>query len=203
MSKNTAKRYTFCCIFSNKFLIGGLIMLHFSIQKRDILLLFLSAIIFILGLLTGIMIFSNLSYNPSDNSALNSLALEPKFGFKGAIDYFTTNITACFLLILGIFTFGIPTIFGLFLNGLILGVVIDTKYLEGISAFKIFAGIMTHGILELPALIIAGYLGLKGLDFYFKKDKEWGKNLKLFILVTVLLFGAGLIEALITPIFIN
>ncbi|WRP06591.1 stage II sporulation protein M [Rossellomorea aquimaris] len=178
-------------------------MRYFPIKKRDIYLMLLSVLILSFGICTGLIFFSSLPNNPSETDAINSLAITPKYGINGAIQYFVTNIIACSLLILGLVSFGIPTIFGLFLNGLILGVVIDTKYMEGMNILKIFTGIMTHGILELPALIIAGYIGLKGFSFYFDKNKEWKKNLKLILLITGLLIGAGLIEALITPLLIQ
>jgi uncharacterized membrane protein SpoIIM required for sporulation len=56
-------------------------------------------------------------------------------------------------------TFGIGTIFFLFYNGVIVGLVFTDFILAGQTAF-VFGWLMPHGVIEIPAILIAGQGGL-------------------------------------------
>lgn len=75
---------------------------------------------------------------------------------------FQNNLVASLtLLILGTVLFVIP-IFSLFINGVAVGYVLAiTSLQEGVSPFSMFLfGILPHGLLELPAVFLAGGIGM-------------------------------------------
>jgi stage II sporulation protein M len=108
------------------------------------------------------------------------------------------------VLILGIF-FGLAPIFFIFVNGFAIGMVIFVA-LQEIGAKKVFLGLAPHGILELPAILLAAGYGLwLGNIFYrrlkygepFKAAFFWALK-KYFKVILPLLFLAALIEAYLT-----
>jgi len=120
------------------------------------------------------------------------------------------NIQACIGAAAGGILFGLGTFFALVFNGFLLGVV-SSMFLSKSFAHQLYwwAGILPHGVLELPAICIAG-----GTGFLFARGllipgnihrgealRKEGKNaMKLFGGVVFLLVIAGLIEGFITPI---
>ncbi|MDG5777030.1 stage II sporulation protein M [Haloarculaceae archaeon H-GB2-1] len=73
---------------------------------------------------------------------------------------FTNNVRAMALMFLGSITLGVLSLFGLFLNGVILGFV-GNAALARTSPLVFAALVVPHGIIELPALFVAGALGLR------------------------------------------
>lgn len=130
------------------------------------------------------------------------------------IGIFKNNLTAMLLMVaFGIF-FGIFPFFSLFINGLILGYVGDLV-LEQVSFFNFAKAIVPHGILEIPALLLAAAYGLKlgGLSFraigsLFSESRrehfavDFVRVLKLMVpligLLIILLLFAALIESTLT-----
>jgi uncharacterized membrane protein SpoIIM required for sporulation len=119
----------------------------------------------------------------------------------------TNNISVSFLTYaLGI-TAGVGTLFELLLNGLMIGVVGSACWAAGMSA-KLWSFLAPHGVLELPAIFIAGGAGLKiaqGLLFpgiLPRKESlmRAGRQGTLLVLGTIpLLIVAGVIEAFVSP----
>ncbi|WP_025028068.1 stage II sporulation protein M [Caldalkalibacillus mannanilyticus] len=67
---------------------------------------------------------------------------------------------AMMMVILGIFFFFAPG-FTLFANGLVIGYVLHTSANAGVAPLAVILyGLMPHGILELPVIIVAGGLGM-------------------------------------------
>lgn len=87
--------------------------------------------------------------------------LEGKSIFNMAWFIFQNNTKAALMMIgLGIILFFVP-VFILFANGLALGYVLKAAAASGLPPTKMFLyGILPHGILELPAILIAGGIGL-------------------------------------------
>ncbi len=105
----------------------------------------------------------------------------------------------------------IPVI-ALILNGWLLGLV-STTVMQEKSLGYLLAGLLPHGIFELPALImgeaVAFSFGTAVLLALFRKR---GKNLLLsnlkqnfryFIVALILLLPAAIIETYITPLFLS
>ena len=119
---------------------------------------------------------------------------------------FENNVSKLFiLLLLGAFA-GLIPILSVFANGLLLGIFAQVVS-EEISWTFFFLGILPHGIIEIPVLIISSAIGIRIgkvaiFRLFSKKEsllKELFKALKFFILVLVpLIFIAALIEAFLT-----
>ncbi|MDQ0164054.1 stage II sporulation protein M [Bacillus alveayuensis] len=114
--------------------------------------------------------------------------------------YFSSNSLTCLFIMAGIFIYAIPTIFLLIFNGIIIGITVVATVDQGASIEQIILALLPHGILEVPAIIIAGMVGLKGLTFYHKeKDRLYYiKIIKSAAFVFFLLFLASFIEAYIS-----
>lgn len=91
---------------------------------------------------------------------------------------YVNNIRVSFLA----FSLGALTLVGgawiLFYNGVLLGAVATTYYLDGVSVFFV-AWVGPHGSLELPAIALAGATGFAaGRAFFFPGDKSRGESLR-------------------------
>ncbi|MGR5864628.1 stage II sporulation protein M [Bacillus cereus] len=50
-------------------------------------------------------------------------------------------------------------------NGMIVGMVVSSALMNNISWYEVCLTILLHGVLEIPALIIAGAVGFKSSDW--------------------------------------
>ena len=154
-----------------------------------------------------IMPFSHLQGDPSDRVAREEGAEADRL--KGAKTYFSSYLmthntkVAIFTLALGM-TFGIGTVIMLFYNGVILGSVIFDYIAAGELQF-LLGWLLPHGVVEIPAILLAGQAGLVlGAALI-----GWGKHvplsrrlriisvdlMTLIFGVAVMLVWAGVIEA--------
>jgi len=100
----------------------------------------------------------------------------------------------------------------LLLNGWVLGAVSVMVAGEESLGF-VLAGILPHGIIEIPAFLIAEAaalsIGFTVLVALFRKEKRpqvapaFKQNLRYLIIAMLLLIPAAIIETFITPIFIS
>ncbi|MQK95255.1 stage II sporulation protein M, partial [Escherichia coli] len=107
--------------------------------------------------------------------------------------------------------FTIPVVTTLFFNGFILGIVEDI--VQNTTMF--LAAILPHGIIELPAFVIAGSTGLNlGFELFkalkkgnISSNGAFQENLKrtIYIIISLipLFLIAGIIEAFITPLIMR
>lgn len=72
----------------------------------------------------------------------------------------TNNISVCFMTFIGGLTAGLYTLFLLFFNGLMLGVIAVTCARHHM-ALSLWSFVASHGALELPAIFISGAAGLR------------------------------------------
>jgi uncharacterized membrane protein SpoIIM required for sporulation len=160
-----------------------------------------------------IMPFPNLLQDPakriaeeeSNESKKNTMLSHYKSSFSASL--MTNNIRVSILaLALGI-TWGIGTIIVIFYNGLMLGAVIFDYIHAGKSLF-LTGWLLPHGVIEIPAILIAGQAGLllaqaligwnshETLGARFRKIS--GSLVSLIAGVALLLIWAGIIEAFLS-----
>ena len=70
------------------------------------------------------------------------------------------NLVAMGVLLLGAVSIGLLTIFGLVLNGVLIGAVVGIA-VQQVDPVVVAALIVPHGILEIPALLIVSAIGLR------------------------------------------
>jgi uncharacterized membrane protein SpoIIM required for sporulation len=119
----------------------------------------------------------------------------------------TNNLTVSFTTFaLGV-TAGIGTVWMLALNGLLLGVVTAACWQAGM-ADQLYSFVAPHGVLELPAIFIAGGAGLllaKGLLFPGNLPRrasialEGGRAVRLVLGIIPMLIVAGTVEGFVSP----
>jgi uncharacterized membrane protein SpoIIM required for sporulation len=119
----------------------------------------------------------------------------------------TNNLSVSFTTFaLGV-TAGIGTVYMLAFNGLMLGVVTAACWQAGM-ADQLYSFVAPHGVLELPAIFIAGGAGLllaKGLLFpgnLPRKDSiafEGGRAIRLVLGIIPMLIVAGTVEGFVSP----
>lgn len=127
-----------------------------------------------------------------------------------ALAIFANNFIKAFLLIPSGAVFGLPPIAFIALNGLILGVVFSYSTVN-LGVWITLAEILPHGILEIPAILIASGLALNvGWEVWMKVLGRGGKpkvavktGLKTCVRVILpMLAVAALIEVYVTPIIV-
>ena len=119
----------------------------------------------------------------------------------------TNNISvALSTFALGI-TAGIGTVWMMLLNGLMMGVVGVACWREGMS-LPLWSFVAAHGVLELPAIFIAGGAGLgvaKGLLFPGSLPRReslvraGGRSVRLLLGTIPMLLVAGVVEGFVSP----
>jgi uncharacterized membrane protein SpoIIM required for sporulation len=119
----------------------------------------------------------------------------------------TNNLTVSFTTFaLGI-TAGIGTVWMLAYNGLLFGVVSAACWQAGMTN-KLYSFVAPHGVLELPAIFIAGGAGLllaKGLLFPGNLPRkasialEGGRAVRLVLGIIPMLIVAGTVEGFVSP----
>jgi len=123
---------------------------------------------------------------------------------------FVNNLGASVLLFLGGASFGLVTAMIITINGVVIGVVIESLKQQA-GLLYLAAGIIPHGIFEIPAFIISGALGLMlaealWLDLRGSGDASESARIlgRRFILTVIpLLAVAAFIEGFITPEILN
>lgn len=119
----------------------------------------------------------------------------------------TNNLSVTFLTFaLGI-TAGLGTLYMLFFNGLLLGVMGTACWLNQMS-LQLWSFVVSHGVLELPAIFIAGGAGLRiahGMlfpGFVSRKDSvqaAGAEAIQLLLGTIPMLIIAGILEGFLSP----
>lgn len=124
------------------------------------------------------------------------------------------NLRASGIVILFGFFFGLIPLFFLITNGILLGYVAANQ-LEGETLFHLLVGILPHGIIEIPAFVLAcavglrfGFLMIESLGSLFNLERRVRYQLKLraflklliplLAIIVVLMLLAAIIESTVT-----
>ncbi len=145
-----------------------------------------------------LMPFSHLQGDPADRVAEEEQAMEDRLaGGKTSFSAFlmTHNTkVSIFALALGM-TWGVGTMILLFYNGVILGAV-AVDYIQAGQTKFLLGWLMPHGVVEIPAILIAGQAGL----VLALALVGWGKRIPLAARlrevsrdIVTLIFGVGLL----------
>ncbi|HBK86452.1 MAG TPA: hypothetical protein DDZ53_10525 [Firmicutes bacterium] len=181
-----------------------------------------ATVLFVVGILLGITL--SIYYPELIQQAVTQIeeqlrrlgqdVFQSKFS-QGVWILFLHNLRALGLIaVLGLLL-GIYPVFAMLFNGLIIGVV-GVMSMQTTTIAGFLAGIVPHGILEIPAILLGASLGLRlGIAPLFSRKKspfatpkpnawqgyrrELAAGLRLLVLCTALLFLAAIIEVGITP----
>ncbi len=119
----------------------------------------------------------------------------------------TNNLSVSFVTFAGGITFGLLTLFSLFNNGMLLGVVGAGCHHYGMS-LALWSFVAAHGSLELPSILIAGAAGLRlGQAMVFPGGYRWKDSIaeggieatRLVSGIIPLLVIAGCLEGFFSP----
>ena len=121
--------------------------------------------------------------------------------FLDLLNYFSNNgIVALNQALSGIF-FVIPSLFGVIVNGIIMGLFYGVMPVEAASAF-----IALHGVFEITAFLITTAAGIRlGVKFIkgTENENELLDETLMIVLASLLLIGiAAFLEAFITPVIV-
>lgn len=128
--------------------------------------------------------------------------------------FFNNAIKSVLVIYAGIF-FGILPVVFLLINGMVIGFLVNVTTSNGASLFDIVVkGLLPHGIIEIPVIIIACAFGLKfgglalrsliqlGGQKRQQTGRQWAQFLRTTIAascwIVILLFIAAIIESTIT-----
>ncbi len=136
-------------------------------------------------------------------------ALNP---FERMLEIFKNNVRTSFIALLGGLVVGIIPFFIVVINGAVLGILVEL-FLRRQGVFFVIAGILPHGIIELPMVLISVGIGFRLGHFAYlsitlqKTMHELLYELKhgvfFYIKIVVpLLLLAALIESYVTPLLI-
>lgn len=119
----------------------------------------------------------------------------------------TNNISVAFATFAFGITAGIGTVYMMLFNGLLIGVIGVACWREGMS-LSLWGFVAAHGVLELPAIFIAGGAGLgiaRGLLFPGNLPRRMslviagGRSVRLVLGTIPMLVIAGIVEGFISP----
>ncbi|MDR9857539.1 stage II sporulation protein M [Paenibacillus sp. VCA1] len=184
-----------------------------SIRKT---LLFVTAL-FVLGIVagwysTGVMaeFIDRQMGGIRDISANLSQTSNPKWNFFVFI-FFNNSIKAVLMIFLGLFAGILPILF-LLVNGMVVGFLVHASLEQGRSLFDLVVkGLLPHGIIEIPAIIIACAFGVQmglllissfGGSGRGELKRKWSEGFRrawtASVWIVILLFVAAIIESTVT-----
>ena len=111
------------------------------------------------------------------------------------------NLLVLLILLSGLVTGGLAAILTLFGTGFQTGLTAATAVVAGIPMGTVILLIAPHALLEVPSLLLAGAIGLRGFALLLGSDDVWQSHyLPLVATASLLLLGGAIIEALGTPL---
>ena len=123
------------------------------------------------------------------------------------VDLAVNNLVAMVALSLGAVSLGLVTLFGLVLNGLLVGAVVGIA-VQQVNPLVVALLILPHGVLEIPALLVASTVGLRfarltvryirGLEETLVTRRDLREAGWLMAFSAVLILVAAYIEANVT-----
>jgi uncharacterized membrane protein SpoIIM required for sporulation len=162
------------------------------------------AVILTLATIAGAWV--GLSGSPVPEEVTRARLLERVDAVPSAIFFIRHNLLVSLFVLCGCVTFGLTAIVGLITTGVTMGSAIAAGLNNGLPITAVLTSLAPHGVFEIPALVIAGGVGLIGLRSFvavyhdrpaIQIDRRVLATTTL--LVVVLIVIAGLVEAHVTP----
>ena len=187
----------------------------FSTIKENKNLMLISLGLFLLGSISGFYIFKILLNNNPEIIDTFLKEFQDMFGPLKEMTslelfytiFFVNTRTSFLIMILGVFV-GFFPFMSLWGNGTVLGLLYGKFIAEGGNSLVFLMGILPHGVIEIPAILIAASQGFRiGKEVIFPpsgKSRSEAlrinirKGLKLFAIIIPLLLIAALIEVYIS-----
>jgi len=211
-------------------IIGFYIEMGIWLRSRAKRLFFLSLALFIAAAVIGHLYFvahpemAQKAFAQLREILAQKINLEAR-GWELFIQILFNNLRAGLLMLLfGLIPFLFLPVIGIAVNGLQMGLVSSVSMIQGKDVGRIFLfGFLPHGILEIPAILLSGSLGLY-LSIQILKKIFPPQQISLFgpnrdsstfvqilkrtflawaAVVLPLLIAAALIEAFLTPVLIE
>ena len=187
----------------------------FKTIKENKFLIIFSIGLFIFSSISGVFIFQVLLDNNPEIIDSFVDQFKEMFGpiselspFQLFLTIFYVNTRTSFLIMMLGALLGIFPFISLWLNGTILGILFGKYIAEGGNYLGFMMGILPHGIIEIPAIIIAASQGFRlgkevvspptGLNRSEAIKLNITKGIKLFVLILPLLLIAAVIEVYIS-----
>jgi stage II sporulation protein M len=178
----------------------------------------IASALFVIGIVAGLAISAIMpddinGFLSEEIAALEELStiLEP-FQLTTAVLIFLKNVSVLLLSIIFSPVLCLLPALALVLNGLLLSFV-SALISQEESTSLLLAGLLPHGIFEIPALIIGeaaalsfGFAAIVALIFKEKRHlllPNLKQNMKYFLLALALLVLAAIIETFVTPLFLQ
>ncbi|MET3550050.1 stage II sporulation protein M [Paenibacillus favisporus] len=133
----------------------------------------------------------------------------PQWSFFGFI-FLNNSIKGVLIIYLGLLAGILPVMF-LLVNGMVIGYLVHSLSAQGESlADLVIRGLLPHGIIEIPAIIIACAYGIRMGSWVIRginpRRRAWGqegervlrKSVTAAFWVVILLFAAAIIESTVT-----
>ncbi|HSW28651.1 MAG TPA: stage II sporulation protein M [Longimicrobiales bacterium] len=123
--------------------------------------LILAAILWFVGMIAGVSAILVPAGAPLENGipVMPTPVVEPSRAF---VSIMGRNLGVYGVLLGGLLSAGISSALGLLYNGVALGWTLGLAWTAGVTPIRVFVGLAPHGVLELPALLAAGAIGLQG-----------------------------------------
>jgi stage II sporulation protein M len=176
--------------------------------------LFLAVFLFGIGLIWGLVTPIDMpGLLTEDIGTLDELAdfLSPFPQIVVFIFIFLKNVTAILISFILSPIFCLVPIVALIINGGVLGL-ISTSVVQQESIGYLLAGLLPHGVIELPAFVmgeaVALSFGAAVTLAIFKKEKRelvlpgLKRNLRYLVIALILLLPAAIIETYVTPLLL-
>ncbi len=177
--------------------------------------LFVAILLFGIGLVLGLATPGGISGLPSEDvAALEDMAdlLAPLSQSSLFVFIFIKNVSAVLISFVLSPILCLVPVMALTFNGWLIGLV-STTVIQEESLGYLLAGLLPHGIFEVPAFIIgeavALSFGTAVILALFKKERRnrllpnLRQNLRYLIVALILLLPAAIIETYITPLFLR
>ena len=192
----------------------------FSTIKENKNLILVSLGLFLLGSISGFYIFKVLLNNNPEIIDSFLKEFQDMFGPLKEMTsleifftiFFINTRTSFLIMMLGVF-FGFFPFLSLWGNGTVVGLIYGKFIAEGGNPLVFLMGILPHGVIEIPAILLAASQGFRiGKEVIFPplgKSRSESlrvnikKGLKLFAIIIPLLLVAALIEVYLSVYLFN